>query len=369
MAFVSENESETQIQKPDEVTCDITENITDWSDEKIADEMFYSTLETVKVTIIAPFIFVVGLLGNSAFFLLLARVKRMRTLTNFYLANLAVADILLLLVRAGYLTATYHQSVLVWSQPFLRSIGCILNAFVCGFTCMASLSLITFISFDRYFAICKPVKYRLMKNKKFFSFIAISLIWICSAMISCLFILTHGKLVFKCIVWPSEEKYSNIPNFGQYCDPIYPYVKDINCIFLTMSMFVILITNSVLYIKIVKKLKQPMGENGKNSNQKIKKHVTLMILANSVIFFCCVTPTQLLILLVQFLDHSDEQQVRLSNTAFIFIMVNSAVNPIIYGAASPSYRRGFLKAFGLANNQVEPTEDQETDKTKSTIAH
>ena len=370
MAFLSGNENDSEFQQLDEVTCDFMEDVHNWSDEKIAEEMFYSTLETVKVTVIAPFIFIVGFLGNLAFFLLLVRVKAMRTLTNFYLANLAIADMLVLLVRVGYLTSSYRQSILVWSEPFRRSIGCVLNAFVCGFTCMASLSLITFISFDRYFAICKPVKYRLMKNKKRFSFTAISLIWICSAIFSCLFILAHGRLVFKCIIWPSKEKYNKFPDFGPYCDPIYPGVKDITYIFLIMSLFAILITNSTLYIKIVKKLKQPMGENGKNPNQKTKKRVTWMILANSVIFFCCVTPTQLLILLAQFLDHSHVQEVRLLNTAFIFIMVNSAVNPIIYGVASPSYRRGFLKAFGLAKNRVEPTElDQETEKTKSTIAH
>ena len=43
-------------------------------------------------------------------------------------------------------------------------------------------------------------------------------------------------------------------------------------------------------------------------------------------------------------------------------MLDSAVNPILYGVASPSYRRGFLKAFGLGKNQVELMEDQGTER-------
>ena len=44
-------------------------------------------------------------------------------------------------------------------------------------------------------------------------------------------------------------------------------------------------------------------------------------------------------------------------------MVNSAVNPILYGPVSPIYRRGCLKALGLYKNQVEQSEDEVTEKS------
>ena len=365
MAILTENENDTEFQQSDEVTCDITEDVRNWSNEKIADEMLYSTLEMVKATFIVPFIFVIGFLGNLAFFLLLARVKTMRTLTNFYLANLAIADIVVLLVKIGHLTSSYHQSILVWSEPFQNNIECVANVFLCVLSYCASIMLITFINFDRYFAICKPVKYRLMKNKKRVSFISISVIWLVSAIFACPFTLANGRFGFKCIIWPSKDKYYNFPDYGRICSPFYTAIADIDTMIFTIPLPAILI-NIILYIKIVKKLKQPMGENGKNSNQKIKQRVTWMLLANSVIFFCCVTSSQILLMLMKFLDHS---HTRMRNTAYILIMVNSAVNPIIYGLASPSYRRGFLKALGFAKNKVEPSESQESEKTRSTIAH
>ena len=60
------------------------------------------------------------------------------------------------------------------------------------------------------------------------------------------------------------------------------------------------------------------------------------------------------------LDHKDTENEGHHETKFLYTvimlkMLNSAINPILYGLASPSYRRGFLKAFDLTS-KVEPTE-------------
>ena len=53
-------------------------------------------------------------------------------------------------------------------------------------------------------------------------------------------------------------------------------------------------------------------------------------------------------------------------TAFILVVLNSAINPILYRVVSPSYRQGFLKAFCFAKNRIEPLEQQETERTTAT---
>ena len=53
---------------------------------------------TIYVTILNIIIFVVGIVGNVLVILVVSRVRDMRTSINLYLANLSVADLLVLLV-------------------------------------------------------------------------------------------------------------------------------------------------------------------------------------------------------------------------------------------------------------------------------
>ena len=103
----------------------------------------------------------------------------------------------------------------------------------------------------------------------------------------------------------------------------------------------------------------PPGDNGNRQNQQIKHRIAWMLMANNIIFFCCLGPSHFLILqlvpFLRFLELTEALENTLISIAFVLLMVNSAINPILYGVASSSYRRGFLKAFGLTKNQVEPT--------------
>ena len=56
------------------------------------------TYITIYVTILNIAIFVVGIVGNVLVILVVSRVRDMRTSINLYLANLSVADLLVLLV-------------------------------------------------------------------------------------------------------------------------------------------------------------------------------------------------------------------------------------------------------------------------------
>ena len=326
--------------------------------------------------VIVPIIFVIGFMAKSAFFLLLVRVKRMRTLTNFFLANLAAADILVLLVKMGYLVLCYQKSILVWSEPFFTNWpGCALHEFICYSSYCASILLINFISLDRYFAICHPIKYRFMKNKKMTSLFMLLFIWTTSFILAVLAVMCFSQLVYTCIIWPSREQYDNFPDFGQYCDLIHPGFKHVFSTILAVPFILAFCINTVLYIKIIMTLlkRQSLGESRSNSqHQKIKQRITWMLMANTIVYFCCLTPTQFLITSPSKLDHASAKWARYIHTAYIFIMVNSAVNPIIYGVASPSYRRGFLEAFGFTKNEVGPMKEsierarKESEVTAST---
>ena len=129
--------------------CEQTRDVRNWSDTKIADEMLQSALITILVVkAFIPVVFVTGFIGNVAFFLLLARVKTMRTITNFYLANLAAADLItLFMVPMGRLWR-YVNFKLVQSWPFHTNFGCGVYSFTHHLASLTSILLITIVSFD-----------------------------------------------------------------------------------------------------------------------------------------------------------------------------------------------------------------------------
>ncbi|XP_033610040.1 cholecystokinin receptor type A isoform X3 [Cryptotermes secundus] len=119
-------------------------------------------------------IFVLAIVGNSLVLITLAQNKRMRTVTNVYLLNLAVSDLLL-----G-----------VFCMPFTL-IGQVLRNFVFG---AAMCKLISFfqavsvsvgvwtlvaISLERYFAICRPLKSRRWQTQ-FHAYKMIVMVWLAS---------------------------------------------------------------------------------------------------------------------------------------------------------------------------------------------
>ena len=161
--------------------CDQVIDAANWADNRIADDILYSTLVQ---KIFVPIFFVIGFIGNVAFLLVLARVKTMRTITNFYLANLAVADVMTLCLQTFGTPWLHLGSKQVKSEPFYSNFGCGMVSFAIHLSQIASTFVITIVSFDRYFGICHPLQYRNTKIKTRIGYILTLMSWIISAVLS-----------------------------------------------------------------------------------------------------------------------------------------------------------------------------------------
>ncbi|XP_076754008.1 cholecystokinin receptor type A isoform X1 [Xylocopa sonorina] len=134
----------------------------------------YSNLLESLIVPLYGTIFLLSVVGNSLVLITLARNKRMRTITNVYLLNLAVSDLLL-----G-----------VFCMPFTL-LGQILKNFVFGITMCklipyfqaVSVSVAVWtlvaISLERYFAICRPLKSRRWQTQ-FHAYKMIAVVWTAS---------------------------------------------------------------------------------------------------------------------------------------------------------------------------------------------
>lgn len=129
----------------------------------LEDKMFPSRDDlsiVIPITIIYTIIFLTGLLGNVFTCIVIARNKFMHTATNYYLFNLAVADLLLLC--AGLPSELYT----IWNlYPWVfGETVCILRALFGELSTYTSILTISAFTVERYVAICHPMKAQKMSS-------------------------------------------------------------------------------------------------------------------------------------------------------------------------------------------------------------
>ncbi|RWS23665.1 orexin receptor type 2-like protein, partial [Leptotrombidium deliense] len=120
-------------------------------------------------------VFVVGLVGNILVCLSVYRNHSMRTVTNYFIVNLAIADFLVILICL--------PPTVLWDVTetwFLGSALCKIVLYFQGVSVSVSVLTLTFISVDRWYAICYPLKFKSTTGK---ARIAMIVIWTISLII------------------------------------------------------------------------------------------------------------------------------------------------------------------------------------------
>lgn len=106
----------------------------------------------IPMTIIYTVIFLSGLIGNISTCIVIAKNKSMHTATNYYLFNLAISDLLLLV--SGLPQEMYS----IWSRyPYIFGYTfCVLRGLFSETSANATVLTITAFTIERYVAICHP---------------------------------------------------------------------------------------------------------------------------------------------------------------------------------------------------------------------
>ncbi|CAI9729616.1 cholecystokinin receptor type A-like [Octopus vulgaris] len=145
-------------------------------------------------------IFILAVVGNSLVILTLVQNKRMRTVTNVFLLNLSISDLLLAVFCMPFtLIPTIMQDFI-----FGKTV-CVMIRYLQAVSVAVSCFTLVAISLERYFAICRPLQSRSWQTVTH-AYISIVICWALSAMIT-IPIATYNKLVPYISFSKCEEKW------------------------------------------------------------------------------------------------------------------------------------------------------------------
>ncbi|MBN3317489.1 NPFF1 protein, partial [Atractosteus spatula] len=335
------------------------------SERNITYSFYYQHSPSVAASFILAylFIFVLCMIGNGLVCLIVLRNKRMRTVTNLFILNLAISD---LLVGIFCIPTTLVDN-LITGWPFTNSV-CKMSGLVQGMSVSASVFTLVAIAVDRFRCIVHPFKPKLTL---LVAIVTIVVIWVLAVAIMC-------PSAVMLMVGPVENHYMVYNDDFNHTYPLYSCYEDwpdkemrkiyttvlfahIYLAPLTLIIFMYGRIGAKLYTSSVPTSNQRVEHHlsdfqnhhshseGRSPISKKKIKVIKMLIVVALLFMLSWLPLWSLMLLTDYAQLSDEQLNLLTGYIFPFAhwlaFSNSSVNPIIYGYFNENFKRGFQAAF------------------------
>lgn len=279
------------------------------------------------------FICAMGLLGNGLVIYVVLTYAKMKTVTNIYILNLAITDMLFLFMLPLTVTTVIIKH---WVFGF---IVCKVYFVLCAVNIFGGAFNLCLMSADRYMAVCHPIlslRYRTPGK----ALCLCLLVWLLSFLVMLPVVMytttvehhsLEGKYSCK-IEWPPKGILSAATAFVWYSF-ILGFIIPVTCI-------------SVLYILILVRLRR-VGAAKHKENRRSRGRVTRLIFSVVTVFVVCWLPYWCFQVHANFnsISANDTSRVLLINSFTILSYANSMLNPLLYAFLSDNFRQSFLKAF------------------------
>ncbi|XP_053977646.1 neuropeptide SIFamide receptor-like [Hylaeus anthracinus] len=306
--------------------------------EQIPDRLYRHSMAMSAVYCVAyVLVFVVGLIGNSFVIAVVYRSPRMRTVTNFFIVNLAVADVLVIVFC---LPATLMSNIFVpWILGWFM---CKAVTYIQGVSVAASVYSLVAVSLDRFLAIWWPLKCQITKRR---ARMMIVVIWVVALTITLPWLLFFDLVAI----------YESEPDL-RLCLDRWPHPEDGTLFFLignlTFCYVLPTILISLCYILIwIKVWRRHIPTDTKDAQmeriqQKSKVKVVKMLVVVVILFVLSWLPLYVIFTVIKLGGDEEEREEEILSIATPIAQwlgaSNSCINPILYAFFNKKYRRGFV---------------------------
>lgn len=284
----------------------------------------------IIITALYSIVCVLGLLGNVLVMYVIIRYTKMKTATNIYIFNLALADALA--------TSTLpFQSVnyLMGTWPF-GDVLCKIVLSIDYYNMFTSIFTLTTMSVDRYIAVCHPVKaldFRTPRNAKIVNVCN----WILSSAIG-LPVMVMASTTFE---------YHSSSLAVVDCTLLFPhpswYWENLLkiCVFIFAFIMPVLII-TVCYGLMILRLKSVRMLSGSKEKDRNLRRITRMVLVVVAVFIVCWTPIHIFVIIKALVTIPNSL---LQTVTWHFCIAlgytNSCLNPVLYAFLDENFKRCF----------------------------
>ncbi|XP_070581398.1 galanin receptor 2a-like [Ptychodera flava] len=318
---------------------------------------------SILLTRILPgtIVYAVGIIVNVLFLFVVFRAPSMRTVTNRYLSNLAIVNTLFLTLYYIEHIGEPLASDVVNDKSYLGDVGCTMvnySLMVCLFT--AQFVIVAFTT-ERYLAICHPFRaHRISSKSRTFTLIALT--WLLGILFSVPFMQFYVTWFTRCIDWelPDDNTTTSLPNTTSYCwAGTGDLGQQILYSWFPVSVFIlVLIIVAVLNTLTVRELRRNARQTSSDvavqrRRIKHKKQVVIMLAVTALVFFICLFPYHLDLILTFYnsikTEECEDNIIQMGTVWEEIVrwlpMANASLNPLIYWLISVQYRTAFKQTF------------------------
>ncbi|XP_061097102.1 trace amine-associated receptor 1-like [Conger conger] len=301
---------------------------------KSCPKIIYPTMIRILLHIFFVVIIIITLCGNLLVIISIAHFKQLHTPTNYLILSLAVTDFLM----GGFIMPPYMVRI-IESCWYFGDMFCKFHLSVDGMLYTASMLNLSFISIDRYYAVCQPLHYR-TKITTNATVIMILISWSVCA---------FGAFLELNILGSEDFYEENVACVGSCVVFQAETASAISCIIcFYIPGFIMLVMYQKIFRVAQKQAqsihsiacKNAQSENSTSSSNKERKATKTLAIVMGLFLSCC-TPFYMCTIINPFINYYIPPV--LLETLFCITYLNSTCNPIIYAF----YYSWFRKAFRM----------------------
>ncbi|KAM9324371.1 olfactory receptor 5V1-like [Gastrophryne carolinensis] len=269
-------------------------------------------------------IYLIGLLGNLIIITVTYADAHLHTPMYFFLCNLSFIDI-------SYTTVTVPKllDMLLSGNNSISFIECFTQMFFFTFIGSIEVILLTSMAYDRYVAICNPLQYHVIMNKRNCVWLLVG-VWFPGCLNSAL-VTVFASWVPLCYPNQIQQFFCNVKSLAQiFCpSPRFDALIYIEVIILGLCPFLLSVCS---YMKIIKIILRITSANGRRKTfSTCTSHLTVLLIFYGTILFMYMKPTS------QYSDDLDQA------FSVLYASIAPMLNPLIYSLRNKEVTNALLR--------------------------